>query len=142
MTTLASWIAPRTTLRISRSAKRWRETPITRNGRQHRTERAASSEERPPSRQGSRHDPASPSREELRSVRARCDHRDPAVFPLSLSRTKLLSRTHLSLGAPRLPGNEVLLHHLPVHDSLHHLFLPSVWALHLHPEASATAKSR
>src|SRR5208283_6241979 len=93
------------------------------------------------SRRGSRHDSASPSREELRSVCARCDHRDRAVFPLSLSRTKLLSRTHLPLGAPRLPGNEVLLHHLPVHDSLHYLFIPSLGALHLHLEVSSAAKS-
>src|SRR5215469_2874545 len=137
----ALWIALRTTLPTSRFAKRSRETPITRSGRRRKTERLPASEEYPPSRPGSRHDWANPSREKLRSMCARRGHRDRPVFSLSLSRTKLLPRTHLSLGTPRLQGTEVLLYPLSVHDTLHCLFLPSVRALHFHPEVSPSAKS-
>src|SRR6516164_3546882 len=137
----ALWIALRTTLPTSRSAKPSRETPITRSGKRRKTEHLPASEEHPPSRQGSRHDWPNPSREEFRGVCARRSHRACAVFPLSLSRTKLLPRTYLPLGPPRLPGNEVVLHPLSVHDSLHYLFLPSVRALHLHPKVSAATKS-
>src|SRR5208282_5575441 len=127
--------------RISLCAKRLRGTPITRSGRRLKTRWLPASAERPPSKQGSRHDSAHPQGEELRGVRARCHHRDRAVFPLSLSRAELLPRTHLPLGAPALPGIEVLLHSVFVHDSLHYLFIPSVGALHLHLEVSSAAKS-
>src|SRR5208283_6144731 len=127
--------------RISLCAKRLRGTPITRSGRRLKTERPPPSAERPPSKQGSRHDSANPQGEEFRSVRARCHHRDRAVFPLPLSRAELLPRTHLPLEASRLPGIEVFLHSVSVHDSLHCLFIPSLGALHFHLEVSSAAKS-
>ena len=74
-------------------------------------------------------------------MRARRDHRDRAVLPLSLSRREFLPGTHLPLGAAGIPGVEVFLHLVSLYDALHRLFDPSLWDLHLHLEDPSAAKS-
>src|SRR6516225_1141317 len=75
------------------------------------------------------------------SMRACRGHRDGDLFPLSLSRGEFLSRADLPSGPTRLPGTQIFLHPVSLHDSVHPLFLSSLRHLHLQAEARSTAKS-
>src|SRR5271169_4320166 len=141
MTTRGSSTARPTTSRISLCERRSHATLTTRSGRRAKTEQVLASAGHLPSSRGSNHDSAHPPGEKLHRVRARRDHRDRAVFPLSLPRREFLLGTHLPLGAAGIPGLEVFLHLVSIYDALHRLFDPSLWDLHLHLEDSSAAKS-
>src|SRR5947199_9303064 len=107
-----------------------RETPTTRGGKRAKKEQMLASVMPLSSNMGSSRDAATPQREKLRGVRARCDHWHDPVLPLPVPGGELLHRTYLPLGSPGLPGVEVFLHLISIHNSLHHLFVPSLGTRH------------
>src|SRR6267378_6983524 len=141
MTTRGSSTARPTTSRISLCERRSHATLTTRSGKRAKTEQVLASAGHLPSSRGSHRDSAHSPGEKLHRVRARRDHWDRTLLPLSLSRREFLPGTHLPLGAAGIPGVEVFLHIVSVYDPLHRLFDPSLWDLHLYLEYSSAAKS-